>query len=399
MTDNGIAANTGGPPGDAPTPYDTGTGEVKLLTSLEKILAFDRALKDITKGFPKPIRLGSILRVSEVALARWGVAITHQNAEALAARANEYYIQDELESGPDSAERDALRAFRKEQGGQMLGEIKNYIGSIVKEMLRVRDNGKRKFTICDIAAGSGHLSTSIAATIRGDPETEALLQRVEFHLVDYTQKLAIAERSLRAFGVDIVSHAMQDDKFLQEHITDRKEGFDFVVLSCHSHHKPAISSYLKRIHGATKKGSVLISGDWHSPLPQYPNQVHTLLQTLGVDRAKLGIFEDLLGPLMLEGGYADMENEHRKALQHHLEYWERLAGEIGKPKYGEKLRVRLLSAFLTSDQLAKEFGKAGFETDSEKLRSAFPQAKLPSVMPIRLRDRSDTVAVTVGMRR
>lgn len=380
-------------------PYERETMEPRPLARLEEILELDRQLQEVTASYPKPIRLGSILRLSEASLANWGVEVNRNNRYDLAALANAQYLHDDTEDGPDSTERNALRAFRKELGRNTLGEITNYISRVAREFLHARDDGKRRFAICDLAAGSSGLCTAVAASLRADPESEAILPRVTFHIVDYTEKLLLAERNLQPFGAGIMPYSTTDEKFLHEHIMDRKDGFDLVLLSCHSHRKPFISDYLATVHKVVKPKGVFISGDWHSPLTSYPGLVYDLLVELGVDKARLAVFEDLLGPFMLDRGYDSLSGDHTQSLNHHVEYWHRMSTEIGKPKYGDRLKVRVLSAFLNSDEFLKHVKNAGFETDRDRIASAFPRAKLPSRLPIRLQDRSDSAAVTVGLRR
>lgn len=396
-SDGGGAADAGR--AAVQVPYERDSMEPLPLATLDGILEFDTALQQVTAGYPKPIRLGSILRLSEVSLANWGINVTPETRGNLIALANAQYLQDDTSDGPDSMERSQLRVFRRTVGNSILSEITRYISQLAKEFLQARDDGRRTFEICDLAAGGSGLCTAVAASLRAQPETEGILRRVRFHIVDYTEKLADARRNLQPYGAEVVAHRMTDEKYLVDRSSGNREGLDMVVLSCHTHRKPFISDYLASILRVMKPGAVLISGDWHSPLTHYPGQVYELLTQLGVDRARLDRFEELLGPFIYGTDQYAMDNEHRRSLDHHLEYWRSMSAEIGRTEYRQKVDVKLLSAFLTSSQLIQYVDRTGFETNREKIATAFPRAKLPSTLPIRLQSRSDTAAVLVGLKR
>jgi len=400
MTEDKASAEHANPAGDTPVPYDRQTRCIKPLTSMDDIRRFSEKLDTILEDTACPLRMGSIYRVSELALPNMGIELNDANRAEYANIARESHIVDEMSDGLDSDERDNVRSFRQEVGRDVIGELANYIGIMMKEAFRASYDGSRVLRICDIAAGSSHLSTAIAAALRSDDETSGLIEKVQFTIVDYTSKLERIGRNLKSLGVGVDLQRMHDERFLQYH-SDEK--FDFVVLSCHAHRKPMIGEYLKKLNGIMVPGGIIMSGDWHSSLQHYPAQLRVLLQSFGIENAKLKLFDDLFDPLLGETGQDRMNSEETKALQHHMEYWQQLATEVRKPAYASgRMKVRILSAFTTSCQLMKEFDKAGFETDVAKIKAAFPesrQPKLPNAIPLRVRDKSDTAAVIMGMKR
>ncbi len=380
-----------------PLPYDQ-LHQITLLTSMDDILRFDAEIRAITENLPKPIRIGSPLRAWEGAWHRWGIGVTDENKAELIKRANEFYQNDDMECRPDTVERDALRDFKRGMAQGMVQQMQAQIANIVKEMMRVADNGQT-FNIADIATGIGRDSAAIVTALKGDPATEGLLKRTVFHLVDYSDRLALAEKNLRALQVATVTHAMSDEDFLAKTADGEGGKLDFIVMSSHLHKKAALSSYLSDIHGSLSSKGVFISADWHSPMPQYPSEVYEILEDLGVEKGRLDDFHSLFGPLMREVVQKGTIREELKALQDHRAHWKNLVGEVGDRKYGSALKLRIINAFITTRQLGKELGRAGFETERGKIGGAFPRAVLPEKLPLQMKARADTAAVTIALKR
>lgn len=384
------------------TPYDRRSRAKTGLTHLQDILEFDAVLSEVTAGFSKPITMGSVLRNWSGAWGNWGIVLTDENRAELLKRAAECHPTDEQECGPESTQRNALREYRRRASENVVQQIETTIACVVMEMVRSRGDAGGPFRILELGAGQTFLSPTIAAFMRGNDNTADVLPGVEFHLVNWTGALHLAETDLRPFEVSIVPHAlptsprdrmtMPDDKFLA---TYSGEKFDFVVMSCQMHRKPLISEYLERVGSVLKEDGVFISGDWHSAVPQYPFNIAILLRLLGVDSRKLDRFAELVGPYINDS--PQLSKEEIAALSHHFEYWGKVATELTNPKYGSQLKVRMLSAFTTSAQMKEEMTRAGLETDVEKLRATFPKAKLPRELPLRIGS-SDTAAVNIGMK-
>lgn len=379
-------------------PYDESCRPAPL-TSIQDIIAFEAALKEITHHFPKPIRIGSPLRAWEGAWHRWGIAATGENREELIRRANECYEKDDMECRPDTHERDSLREYKRRIAQGKVQQLQAHLANIVKEAMRVLDDGMRNFNILDIASGIGRDSAAIVTALRGDQRTEGLLRRTAFHLVDYSDRLALAEKNLRELEVSTIPHAMSDERFLREFAPEKSGTFDFVVMSSHLHKKPALSSYLGSVRKILGEGGLFISADWHSLMPQSPADVYDILQDLGVGRNGLNEFRRLLGPLMIQTMQETTSAEELRALQDHHSHWKKIMGEVGDRRYGAALKVRIISAFTTTQQLRGELSHAGFETNRDRIRGAFPGATLPERLPLQVKAHVDTAAVTVALKR
>src|SRR5271157_3385766 len=65
-----------------PMPYNPALEQTPL-RSKEDIITFDKAFRTITADLPKPILLGSIMRLSELALPDWGIDINLDNRPEL----------------------------------------------------------------------------------------------------------------------------------------------------------------------------------------------------------------------------------------------------------------------------------------------------------------------------
>ncbi|MFN7990557.1 MAG: class I SAM-dependent methyltransferase [Candidatus Micrarchaeia archaeon] len=392
MSDSAIGDQEG--PRRIALPYDTENGQVKLLTSIDEIIEFDRALREITEGLSRPVRIGSIFRLPEVAYANWGVGITEANKEGLRSISNTFYQMDAEESRIARFERDDLHWLKKDLTAATQETMATYISRFVREIITAVDDGGRCFRIANIACGSGRLSDAIAATLVEDPDSEDIIRRTEFHLIDFSEKIAMAENNLRGYGALVVPHPMNDEMFLES----PEDGFDFIVSLSHLHRKPFLGEYLAKAHQKLSAGGLFISGDYHSILCQHPIKVYELLDKLGIENSRLNRFDELMGPLMRVQPQGATHPD-KAAMEDHANYWNRLSWELGNLRYNGAMKVRILGAFLSTDQVTKRLNEAGFETDSDKIRSAFNKARLPLKFPVMTRDGVDTTALSVGLKR
>jgi hypothetical protein len=375
-------------------PYDKNTGQVRLITSLNEIVEFDRKLREITEGLPRPVRLGSILRLPEIAYQNWGIGITDGNRSQLAALASSFYLMDAEESRIGRFDNDDLHWLKKDLASGTQESMATFISRFVREAMLSMDDGSRTFRIANVASGRGRLCSAVVTALQDDPDSEKLLERTEFHLVDSSEKLARAENNLRGLGIRTVSHTMTDGPFLSQ----SGEEFDFVLALSHLHRKPFLAGYLSRVHSRLSEGGLLISGDWHSTLCHTPSYVYELLERLGLENNRLNLFDELMGPLMREKPQS-RDFDETFAISDHLNYWHNLYWELGKRSYDGGMKVRILGAFVSTKQLAKQMEDAGFTTDHAQIRKAFPRAKLPSQLPLQVRNGSDTAALSVGLKR
>jgi len=373
-------------------PYDPGTNVITRITDVNDIIEFDRSLRAVTEGLPRPIRIGSVLRAGELAYAQWGIGITEENRDQLRRLANAHYILD-AEDGRTERTGDDLKYVKKRLSSDSLESMALYIASLVKEIAVKIDDGVRTFRICNIASGGGRLCSAIATAMRENPESEAVLERTEFHLVDQSNKISKAERNLDGFGARIIPHAMLDDQFLQA----GAGSFDFIVELSHLHRKPFLGSYLPKLHAALNDGGLFISGDFHSLACQHPYYIYNLLKEMGVENWRLNHFDELIGPLSLGIPNVLREGE-AEAISDHYAYWLNLSTGIANRNYQGERKVRILGAFTSAAQLDYALKEAGFCTDTDMIKKAFPEARLPNKFPLRVGDRTDKAAVSVALR-
>jgi len=373
-------------------PYDPTTGSINLISSVDSIIEFDNLFREITTGLPIPIRVGSILRASELAYPNWGIQVTDENRAELEKRAADFYKQDAEEGRLGTYEGDELHRLKKGLSAPKEERMATHIARLIKEMVLGSVKAIDPIRILDIACGSGRLSSSIATALS---EFTGVLDRAEFHLVDYSDKLSKAENNLKAFGLNIVPHPMTDDQFF----ATNRENFNFVVSLSHLHRRPFLASYLAKVYSRMSDDGVLMIGDWHSALCQHPSHVYLLLQNMGLEHARLNRFDELFGPLHLSAGADRFNDPELAGVMDQYKYWRDMFAGLGEKRYEGAMRLRIMSAFTTNKQLMEEMDKAGFTTHIDDIRMAFPRSALPNAFPIRMKLGSDSAAVTVAMKK
>lgn len=374
-------------------PFDPATNEIVRLTSVDDIIEFDRSIRSVTEGLPRPIRIGSIFRAGEFAYPQWGVEVNDSNRAELEELATWHYVLDAEEGRNEAHSSDDLKYVKKKLSSDSLESMALYIARMIKEIAVAVDDGARTFRVCNIASGSGRLCSAIATAMHEEPDSEAVLERMEFHLVDQATKISRAEKNLDGSGLKIIPHAMLDDAFLG---ADSGK-FDFVIMLSHMHRKPFLTPYLLKLRGALSEGGLLVSGDFHSIATQHPYYIYTMLKEMGVENWRLNKFDELLGPLVLTVPNVLRMGEG-EAVADHFNYWLGLNNEIGNRNYQGAKKVRILGAFTSTAQLGGALEKAGFCVDFNEIRKAFPEARLPRQFPLRVGDRTDRAAVTVAAR-
>ncbi len=385
-----------GNPGDGEPGGGPGEAPASMKLSIGEIIEFDKRLREVTEGLSRPIRIGSLLRLPELAYQNWGIAVEESERAELAALAGRFYSMDADEGRAGRLDRDSLHWLKKSMISVEMDGMADIISRMVKEMAMSMDDGKRVFRIASIASGAGKLCSAIATALQEEPESEALLSRIEFHLIDNYEKIMQAELNLMGYRARLVPHPVSDNEFLET----TEGGFDFMVALSHLHRKPFLAGYLAKMNAKLAPGGVLISGDWHSRLCHNPQTVYELLDRLGVDPVRLNLFDELMGPLMAPGNLR-MNRLEKAGIEDHVTYWQEMDYEMGVLGYRGNSKVRILGAFVSSRQLAEMLGPdgAGFETETEKIRMAFPKARLPHAIPVSIREASDSCAVTVAMKK
>ncbi len=398
---DGSGRGPGGKP-NVPIPYDFENHSPAPLRSKDDIIEFDRAFRAITADLPKPILLGSVMRLAEATLPDWGIELTAENRQALVQYAESFYRMDDIEYTPEKVSRDTLQVFKRQLQESCLTQMEANSSLIITNMLRSSEDRKSEVSICNLAAGAANVVRSVITKLGCDGTGKGILERTVFHLVDRPEKLALIERNLRRLGARLEWHAKSSAEFLSEMKGGRKK-FDYVVSVSEFHRKPFLSDHLRSIHSIMNERALLVAADWHSPLTMYPSGVYELLKVLNVPNQRLSDFEDLFGPFMLRDCRQENSTEENRALCDHMGYWRNLASSMGNASTDQQgLKIRIMSAFLTQKQLAGQLEQSGFDTDRDKIRAAFPPASanaLPGKFPVRIQNRSDTAVVTLAMRR
>jgi len=241
-------------------------------------------------------------------------------------------------------------------------------------MMRSRDNGKREFHICDIPAREGHLSAAIAHALRRDSDTEGLLSRTVFHLVDISwQKLDKAEETLRQFRAKSQKCPVEDEALFRQLDSGT---YDFIVTLGHLHHKPFLVQYLEELNRVLADDGALISADWHSPLCSHPAYVLTLLQNLGVEPARLDMFRGVMAE-QLASKRKLLAPDEMESLLNHISHWKSVMLRLTETAPSLMPRLYVNAAYDTSRQREKKLEDADFTVDMAAVKKAFPKARLP----------------------
>lgn len=377
------------PPSLPPTGLNS---EFRLRSTMEEIENLDKEFWEVTKGLP--VRTGSILRVPSSSYGKWGIEITPDNMDALERIVDSVRQKDKAEREQNE---EISRMGKTELSKTTKNRMARMMGHIVKEVLRVTDDGRREIRICDLAAGNGLTSAAVLNAMIMDPETAGLVGRTSFYLIDYSgARLDSARKNLGQFKPgDISVYPTNDERFLSE--TGVK--FDVVTSLCHFHKKPFMG-HLQRIKEVLAENGALISGDWHSSLCNRPHHIYQLFEEMGIEKRRLDMFRKLFGSLLAPESEREVRSEEVQAIRDHkshwLEVWRRLPEQLRKsPK---EPRLYVLGAFETSRARAKKLEDNGFTLDDDKLRTAFPGAKLQKY-PFRMLSRSDHAAVILCRRK
>lgn len=346
-----------------------------LITSISDIEERDNQLTNVTRPLGESeyrlVRIGSIFKIDSSLYPMWGIGITDENRDALKRKSDEMYRKDYKERIKDEEIEYILKTDFKVTNGSRMAE---FIGITAREMLRSLDDGKRQFLICDVPARDGQLSTAIAHALSRDSKTQGILERTVFHLVDVSEdKIKKATSVLSQFGVRIEKQLRHDEEFFDE--LNGRHRFDMVVSLSHFHHKSFLSDYLRKIHRVLADDGALVVGDWHSAICSHPAYIYELLQKTGLEPRRLDEFRSVMREYLLQNR-EPLEEEELKAMVDHMEHWGTIASRLRSTTSTIKRRVYVLGAYDTSKQREKKLEEAGFTTDIEKIRTAFPKARL-----------------------
>jgi SAM-dependent methyltransferase len=361
---------------------------------MSDINAFDEEFWRVTKGLP--IRTGSILRVPGPYYSNWGIEVTDENREQIIEKYDFYrqkdYKEKEGNKGIEALERTPLSIGIRTS-------MRRTIVHIAKEIMKMLDDGKREFRICDLAASNGGTVSGLATALWSDRQTQNMLRRTSFYLVDYSgSKLEDARAELEAFRPGLIdTHMGKDELFLEKTIEKTREKFDIVLSLCHLHKKPFLEGVLGQVHKVLEKNGLFLSGDWHSSLCNHPAYTYELLQRMAIDRKRLEMFRELLHDFMDPISEPDTMHEELRGRAEHQEYWAGRHQQILAERALKEGRHYFLGAFDTTRARVDSLEKASLTVDPDKIKKAFPKAGLPQT-PMRMMHKTDRASVIMAMK-
>lgn len=365
---------------------------MKLITDINEIRDFIEKFLEITSG--TLIVPGSPLRVSSTAYHRWGIGITGENVEQLKEMAEDAYVNP-VPAGEERS--DLERTIRPKLREWVEPRMARYMGDTVKEIIKSIGLSGDTISICEVPARDAEVSCAAAMAITFDSETAGMMQRTEFHLVDpLRESLQDAGRNMSMSGAPYVLHQELDRAFLAGLAPG---SIDIFISLSHFHHKP-FTDYLAQVHRALKDNGVLLVGDRHSAIWDHPVNAHRILQRMGAEDSTLCAFRRHFG---FNGSIAGDPNvrltpEECNAIVRHLQYWEEIGDTVRQMYGGKKRRIRFLEANDTSEARRQKLECAGFTTDPDMIRKAFPKSKL-SELPKKLLADSDFAVVMAAVKK
>lgn len=364
---------------------------LELLASMDDINALDEELWKVTKGLP--IRTGSILRVPGRYYSNWGIEVTDENRQQLIDK-YDFYRQKDYREKESNREIEALERTAFSIG--IRTSMRRTVVHIAKQVMRLIDDGKRDIRICDLATSNGGTVSALATALWSDRDTQNMLKRTSFYLVDYSgSKLEEARTALEAFRPGLIDTRMEKDEVFLERTNEK---FDIVLSLCHLHKKPFLEGVLGKVHSVLEKNGVFLSGDWHSSLCNHPVYVYELLQRMAIDRKRLDMFRKLFNDFMDPDSEPDTTHEELQGRAEHQEYWAGRHRQIfSTPDRGREGRHYFLGAFDTTRARVSSLEKAGLTADPEKIKRAFPKAGLAPT-PMRMMHKTDRASVIMAMK-
>jgi hypothetical protein len=367
-------------------------GIMKLITDVNEIREFIAKFLDITSGLL--IVPGSPLRISSTAFQNWGIALNSANKETLSGMSEESYLGQTL-MGEDRPDMEKL--IRPKLREWVEPRMARYMGDIVKEALKSTGKGDMEISICEIPGRDAPVSSAAAMGIMFDSDTELMMRRIKFHLVDLSgDNLEAAKSNLGMAGATCETHQDLDRFFLQ----GIPEGSLDMIISLSHFHRKAFPDYYALIRRALKDDGILISGDRHSAVWDHPVNAYRLLQRIGAEdktlmslRKLFGFVEPVVGDPAVK-----LTSEECNAINSHFQYWEDIAAAVRQSNGGRKPRIRFLDASDTSEARRQKLEREGFTTDPAEIRKAFPRSRLDE-LPKKFLDGSDFAVVMVAVKK
>jgi hypothetical protein len=135
--------------------------------------------------------------------------------------------------------------------------------------------------------------------------------------------------------------------------------------------------FLKKTELVLAERGALLVGDWHSPLCSHPYHIQQLLTNIGIDPQRQDQFREIMQE-RLSANRDKLHDEEMSAMMDHMLHWKNIYRKVSRGTLTIKPRVYVNGAYDTSRRRIEKLDEAGFSVDLEKIRMAFPKAKLPS---------------------
>jgi hypothetical protein len=369
-----------------------------LLTSVEDILHFESELWKVTEGTPG-LKLGSWLRLPIEYASAWGIGITPENRGELRQLAFKRCMRDydEDRDRPPQLHKDSLMDTSYKLS--VYAKMCQHIATIVKEMIKSSDDGEKRIRIVDVAAKSAALCVAIRSAILNDSDTANASDRLEFTVVHPSgYRLGSTRAMMREAGIRplLAGVNASAEEFLIETATEHAGSVDFIVSLPYFHRQP-FPDYIKDIYTVLADNGAAVIGDFHTAFWSHPFNTYQLLERLGVDETKRGMFMERMGlhlnppreNLITSIDAADMEK--------HIEQWLEIAGMLKSFDGLKSQRLFLLSGHDTIENRVRKLTDAGLKTSNDDIRRAFPRARLPD-LPLQMKPGRNYSMVTAAVK-
>ncbi len=338
------------------------------------------------------LQSGSIFRIVQHVLENWGIRLTNQNRDFIKAR-SEASFEEEWEQDAEIIN----IAINRASAMAGLGEGNTTLNSIVARMVhdllceyvKVKP-GNEPIYILDIGAGAGETSSAVVRSLETstDSRVNAIFDRYRFHLLEPTEAIYEASRSLgvkRRTGPyaksKIATFVQADDSFLESY---RDGMFDLIISNAALHHK-AFPDYLKEVRRVLKDDGAFVLGDWYTSIWYHPAYILPLFKALGADRDQIYSFMDVFGLSIeqcrrLNKQRSPEEMKAQVKMIVFLRFLGQIINQINEKREAEaertgeprplRLKCCFLEAHETLNDRCKALQEKGFETSLPTLKKA-----------------------------
>jgi hypothetical protein len=123
------------------------------------------------------------------------------------------------------------------------------------------------------------------------------------------------------------------------------------------------------------------------------------LKKMRVESRRLDMYEELFGGLFGRESCPELTPDQAKGIVEHQSYWADVYHDfLESSSHMTEPRMYILGGFDTTKDRVAKLKNAGFETDMEMLKSAFPKANLPH-LPKGITPGADRASLMMGLKR